>query len=208
MNVKIAHEVFDWPELPLGLVAKHRRHRFLELEDELVLVLPREKVERIPHAPDEIAGGADLLELPFRHDSLLYHLRQVLDLVFYAGHPQRGVEIAKSALPFLELRLLEVDGVTERRMARLSLGELVTKKTLGRLLQYVPALRPVELLGELTIATEKSGVEQCGLHREVPRGQTRTVSNVSNGMADLRSRIPEHIEDLLGDTLDEGTDPP
>src|SRR5262249_13953371 len=116
--------------------------------------------------------------------------------------PERRVEVAEAALPFLQLRLQEVDGIAGPRMALTRLGELLLEEVRRVLAPDLVDHPRVELVVELRLAAEVAGVEERGLDLQVARGEPAALADVPEGVADGEPGVPERVEDHLRDGLD------
>ena len=58
--------------------------------------------------PQKVLGAPDLPDIGLCEHPPLHQLADILDLVEVLGDPEQGLQVAKPALPFLDVRLQNV----------------------------------------------------------------------------------------------------
>src|SRR5439155_21098476 len=116
-------------------------------------------------------------------------------LELHLRYPERGVEVTQPALPLLQLRLEEIDGVAGARVPLGVLGQLLLEERGRVLAPYLLEHLRLELGVEHLVADEVAGVEEGGLHLELPRGQPAALADVAERVPDREAGVPERVED-------------
>ena len=203
VQVVVLEKALDRAPLVRVTVAERRRHALLMLERELILMAAGREVERVANLPEKVARFEHRGDLALGDDPLLHDLAQAPDLELDARDPKRRVQVAKPALAFLDMRLEEVDRAAVLRMPLCGLLERLLDEAVGVASHDVGLDDPIEVQGELGIAAQEAGVEQRGLHLKVPRGEASALRHAAHRVADLQAGVPEAVENLLRDALDE-----
>ena len=95
---------------------------------EQVLVALGDEVHRVPHAPEEVERRLQLRDVALGQHAERHQLAEGPHLELHLRHPEGGVQVAEPALPLLQLRLEEVDGVAGAGVALDALGELLLEE--------------------------------------------------------------------------------
>jgi hypothetical protein len=163
----------------LRSVAEAELHgeRLLELRREQVLMAVGEQVHAVADAEQEVDGVLEVRDLVSERRCRRSRSRIVRTPEAHLRHPHRGVQVAETALPVLQLRLEQVDRVARLLMALLALGDLLLHEVrLVRRPDVLAHLR-VELREDGLVAAEVARVEDRRLRlrsRAAQRADSRT----------------------------------
>lgn len=89
-------------------------------------------------------------------------------------------------------------------MAVVGFRQLGLDEGLGRAFDDLLLEAPPEILVQLLVAPEITGLQQRGADGHVRLGLADALLDRAHGMADLEAEIPEDVEDRLDDLLGPG----
>ncbi len=208
VEVVVLHEALGG-ERAVGPVPHRDGERLLLLEPEPVGLAPRPRVEPIADAPEELLRAGELLRLaPHEHpqpDELApgAELRvriAVGDAVARPCAPACPVEIAKAARAALDVGLEQIDRTAEALVTRCGLRvEPIDEATEGLLAEEALVRARDEVAQRRGVSGEEAQVEERGRRREVRLSERHRVGHAQHLMADRERRVPERIEQRLGE---------
>jgi hypothetical protein len=198
--VEVAHEALH-RQVPGGVlrtVAEPQRKLLLAGEAHLVAASPRHPVQLVAHPPQEVQRALQLFQLREREQTGPGKAAQAPGGRLHgAHHPQGAVVVTQSPLPFLDVGLEQVEGLSELRVSLLSARRLSGDELVGPVGE-APGDQALELLDESGIAGQTPGVQDRRGHGDVLPGQLAGLLRGTDRAADGEASVPEPILDLLG----------
>lgn len=156
-------------------------------------------MQLIAHSVKEVVTFLELTAGAFGNDFSAYELIEAGEATFNASHPENILIVTEAAAAFLNVRLLEENGVG---VFAVPLANIVAPQIKKSFLPFSDALL-VKTFGkgveECLVASDQACVHEGGFTDLVFAGLANALSNRAAGMADLESCIPEDVENFLDD---------
>ena len=112
------------------------------------------------------------------------------------GDPEEVVEIAEAAGGFLDVGLLEEDGVGVLAVAAADVGEAFVEEGAEVFLDGLAAELAEELAGEGLVPGEVAAVEESGAGGGVLLGEGDALGGRAHGVADAEAEVPEEGDEI------------
>src|SRR5882757_4982731 len=109
------------------------------------------------------------------------------------GDPEEGVEVAKTALPLLDVRLDHVTAGAGAGVAIVPLLELGGDELGPRALDHVVLEAPHQVFAELLVAGQPSRLQDRGADGEVLAGELDALFDRSRSVSDLKAQVPQGV---------------
>ena len=174
----------------------------LQSECEDVCAAPTFIMELVAHSVKEVVTFLELTAGAFGNDFSAYELIEAGETTFNASHPENILIVTEAAAAFLNVRLLEENGVG---VFAVPLANIVAPQIKKSFLPFSDALL-VKAFGkgveECLVASDQACVHEGGFADLVFAGLADALSNRAAGMADLEACIPEDVENFLDDRGD------
>jgi hypothetical protein len=123
----VLHEPFDRGKARMVLIAETLGDIALNVEGEPLFGLAGEEMHVAAHRPEEIFGLFEKLEFAARQHAETDQFGGVADMVEVFGDPEQRVEIAQSALAFLDIGFDKIAGVPGLAVAFVALGRALRR---------------------------------------------------------------------------------
>ena len=178
------------------------------LKGQGVLLCPLQKVESVPHPPQEILGRFYRGQGRFRDHAFDDKLAPIGELEFYFGQPPGGMQIAQPAAALLQVWFEQIERIAVALVAGAALFGLCLKKLFGPLLHQVSVHGGLKLTGQGLFPTQIATIEQGGFNFEIPTRMTEAFPNIADRMADRPARVHQTVIQGFPHRLGIGSDFP
>ena len=200
-QVIVLHEALDAARAGVVAIAHAPADLALDVEGQPLLRALRDQMQVEAQGPQEVVRLGEGAGLGLGDDALRHQLFHALDAIDVFGDPEQGVEIAQAPLAVLDVGLDHVARVAELEVTVVGFHQLGLDEGLGRSFDDFLLEAPPQVMMQLLVAPEISGLQQRGADGHVRLGLADALLDRAHGMADLEAEIPEDIEDRLDDLL-------
>ncbi len=199
-----AHELLDRLARVVAEKTEALRQIRLHIEAQPFLGAADGVMQMAAHIPEEGFGLLERLVFVMGEDVVLDEIGRILDVIDIFADPVERLQIAQTALAFLDVGLDQIAAFALARMALVALGQLGLDEILPGAGRNLGPEARAHILVEIFIAPQKARFEQRRADRHVLFGEAHAFGQRARGMADLQPQIPQHVEDEFDDALAPG----
>ena len=190
-------EILDRQPLVAGLEMQRRRHRFLHVHRQQVVLAPVLVMQRVANPEEEIQRRFHGLLVLLRQQPFVLQVLKGFGAVERIGNPARGMVIPQPSRALLHVRLHQVHGIGEGGVALAALRYLSPDETApparGEPLLVNLLLEPAV---ELVVAFQESAFPHRRLGGQVGLRHLHRVPPRPHAVAQGVAGVPEQVERL------------
>src|SRR4051812_8595323 len=151
-------------------------------------------MEMAAHRPEEALAALEAAQLLRRHQALVDEVGDAIDAVGELADPEQRVEVAQTALAFLEIGLDDIATVAHPLVTNLALGELFAGEGADIALHHLASETLRSLVIEPLVAPDEARLQERGADRQIAARHPHHLVDRAAGMADLQPQVPQRVE--------------
>src|SRR2546425_7455047 len=194
VQVVVAHEPLDAERRRVVLVAEVLGDARLEVAREDVVLMTREEVELVAHAPEERQRSIRRRLLARRDEPLVGELAQRPGAELRLAEPHGRVHVAEAARRLLDVRLADVWRRAVLAVARVALHQGRLEELAEVAAEHLLAQHALEAREQASVAGEEARLLHGGAAREVRARHRDAVVERAEAVADVGPEVPERVE--------------
>ena len=177
---------------------------FLIAKGEPVLLAASAQMQKVPDAPEHLAGIFELADLAGEKRTRSNVVLFVSSAPAGSGCPLCHIHVPQTAAPLFHIGLQKIEAPSKTAVACLCvLLERAEELVQVRLEDLLPRAT-LELVEKRSATGDSSEVDQRGGGSDVLASQIQSLFDTSSGVTDINPEVPERVEQSLGQRPDEG----
>ena len=197
----MAHEMLHRQQAVPVFITKRRGHLFLVLKDQLVIVATADIVQPVTDTGQHVPGGLKIPACLRLQHAGFFHVGKAGQAKYCLGRPEHGLDIAHPPLALLDVRFKQV-GVTAVFTAPLPPQFFHgADKLVPVSIQHLFPISGQQLLVQRVRTGQQSGIQEGDLENKIVRGKADGIFHATNAVPDIKTGIPERVENGLRDLL-------
>ena len=201
VQVVLAHEALDPEAGRVARVAEVLGDPRLDLPPQDVVLVRRQEVQLVPHAPEERQRRVGLGLLAGGDEPPVRQLAERARLELGGAEPHGRVHVAQAARRLLDVGLAHVGRGAELPVPLVALGQ--------RRHQELPEVAPVDVLAEHpaepreepAVAGDEPRLLHRGPARQIGTRHGHAIVQGAEAVADLQPQVPQRVQELLRHAL-------